>query len=367
MHLVLEQGESLDFDSAFDEMRFVLRNLSGSGGSFQIERLGSTRVPLSLRLEDEETGEIGWPDLPDTEVVDAPAGGDVFVTLAIRRPQFTQDRMEQMLAITDEHGQRIVLHVGGVTAQRGAVEGGQLRGKAGGDNPLAYAGLWIGNIAIERVSEAQMAGTETKPVRAPFTQRVLIHVNPQGQARLVKDVIQMWEEGTMQPSSIDPSYQEVAEPGRYVLITNKDLIGLYTGVVGRDGVAVGVRYSTVAYDFQDETLDFSGVFGPGGEITTAIVVPSQLPTNPFLHRYHPDHNNLDEQFLNYREEAYQVVRNMQLVFTDTDPQGGNTPGWGDSTLGGTFAESITGLHRNPIFTSGTFRLRRASTVTVLNQ
>ena len=107
--------------------------------------------------------------------------------------------------------------------------------------------------------------------------------------------------------------------------------------------------------------------GPGGEISTAIVVSPTLPTNPFLHRYHPDHNNLDEQFLNYQEEAYQVVRNMQFVFTPDDPGGINAPGWGDSTLGGTFAESITGLHRNPIFTSGTFRLRRASTVTVLNQ
>lgn len=370
MHLVLDQGESLEFSASFDQMRFVLRNLSGTNSSFQIERIGGEHVPLSLRMEDEETGDVGWPDLPNVEVVDAPAGEDVFVTLAIKRPQFTQDRMEQMIAITDEHGQRIVLHVGGNTAQRGVfddVQGGMGRGKASGDNPLAFAGLWIGDMAIEKISEAQRAGTEPKPVGSSLFQRVLIHVNPEGQARLVKDVIQMWEDGTMQPSSIDPAYQEMATPGRYVLLTNKNLIGLYSGAAGRGGVAVGVRYSTVAYDFQGETLDFSGVFGPGGEISTAIVVSPTLSTNPFLHRYHPDHDNLDEEFLNYREEAYQVVRNMQLVFTADDPRGDNAPGWGDSTVGGTFSETITGLHRNPIFTSGTFRLRRASTVTVLNQ
>lgn len=368
MHLVLDQGESLEFSAAMDQMRFVLRNLSDQNSSFQIERLGGTRVPLSLRLEDEETGEIGWPDLPDVEVLDAPAGEDVFVTLAIKRPQFTADRMEQMIAITDEHGQRIVLHVGGNTAQRGVFQtaGGPARGKAG-DSPLAFSGLWVGDISVEKVSEAQRAGTEPKAVGTALSQRVLIHVNPQGQARLVKDVIQMWEDGTMQPSSIDPAYQEVATPGRYVLLTNKNLIGLYSGAAGRDGVAVGVRFSTVAYDFDAETLDFSGVFGPGGEISTAIVVSPTLPSNPFLHRYHPDHDNLDEQFLNYREEAYQVVRNVQLVFTADDPRGDNQPGWGDSIVGGTFTETITGLHRNPIFASGTFRLRRASTVTVLNQ
>ena len=370
MHLVLDQGESLEFSTAFDQIRFVLRNLSGSDGSFQIERLGGSPVPLAMRIEDDETHEVGWPDLPAIEVVHAPAGEDVFITLALKRPLFTQDRMEQVLAITDEHGQRIELTVGGNTAQPGAAgrpAAGAVQAKAGGDNPTALAGLWIGDINIDKVSEAQRAGVEPMATGAAFRQRVLIHVNAQGQARLIKDVTQMWEDGTTQPSSVDPTYQEVATPGRYVLITNKQLLGLYSGVAGRDGVPVGLRYSTVGYDFEGELLDFSGVFGPGGEITTAIVVPPTLPTNPYLHRHHPDHNNLDEQFLNYREEAYQVVRNMQLVFTSDDPRGINSPGWGDSILGGTFSESITGLHRNPIFTSGTFHMRRASAVTVLNQ
>ena len=58
---------------------------------------------------------------------------------------------------------------------------------------------------------------------------------------------------------------------------------------------------------------------------------------------------------------------MQFLFTPYNQSSNTSQSWSNSTLGGTFAESITGLHRNPIFTSGTFRLRRASTVTVLNQ
>lgn len=373
MDLVLDQGESLEFGRTFDQMRFVLRNQSGTDGSFQLQRLGNEQVPLTIRVEDEETHEVGWPDLPMVEVLPAPAGKDVFVTIAIKRAQFIHDRMEQMVAVTDENGQRIVLHVGGNAALAGALSRPARDGmqpKAGGDNPVALAGLWIGTVKIKKVSEAQQAGTEPMSVGQSFDQRVLIHVNSQGQARLLKDVIQMWEDGTMQPSAIDPTYSEVATPGRYVLLTNKNLIGLYSGVAGRDGKAVGLRYSTVAYDFDGELLDFAGVFGPGGAVSTTIVVSPTLATNPFLHRYHPDHDNKDEQFLNYQEEAYQVVRNMQFIFTTDDPDapGGVTqPGWGDSTLGGTFNESITGLHRNTIFTSGTFRLQRASTVTVLNQ
>src|SRR5690606_28427814 len=120
--------------------------------------------------------------------------------------------------------------------------------------------------------------------------------------RLLKDVIQMWEDGTSVPSSVDPNFNVVDQPGRYVLVTNKDSIGLYTGAANRDGVSVGVRYSTIGYDFEGEMLDFVGTFGTGGEISTAIVLDPDLPTNPFLHRYHPDHDNLDEQFLNPQQE-----------------------------------------------------------------
>jgi len=35
-------------------------------------------------------------------------------------------------------------------------------------------------------------------------------------------------------------------------------------------------------------------------------------------------------------------------------------------VGGVFSESITGLHKNAIFASGLFRMRRVSAVPVLN-
>jgi hypothetical protein len=102
-------------------------------------------------------------------------------------------------------------------------------------------------------------------------------------------------------------------------------------------------------------------------LSVSIVVGTELPTNPFLHRYHPDHDNKDAEFLNFRAEAYQVVRSVQLVFSTEDPLGREPPGWGDSIVGGAFSEAITGLHKNAIFTSGNFRLRRVSAVATLNQ
>lgn len=363
MQVVLDQGESLEFSAALEEVRLVLRNFSNVPGSFQIARSGGDTMPLLYRNEDPETGEIAWPALRESLTIDAPVDADVFVTLAVDRRAFSQSRMDQVLTVTDEQGTRVELYVGGNTIQPFT---GSRNAKAGAEG---FAGLWIGNILIDKVSEAQQAGTTPTETQREFPLRVLLHVDNSGQARLLKDVIQMWEEGTRVPSGLDPAFFEVGQPGRYVLVTDKDLIGLFEGAATRDGRSVGVRYSTVAYDFAGETLDLEGDFGPERTLQAAVVLEPELPTNPFKHRYHPDHDNLDEQFLNYREEAYRVVRDMQFVFTPDDPRRGpNTgPGWGETRVGGVFEESIIGLHRNPIFVSGRFELRRVSAVPVLNQ
>jgi len=281
-----------------------------------------------------------------------------------------------VLEVTDEFGERILVHVGANTlqpfvaptpAERITANGGGAKVAAEEESPGRLAGLWIGEVEINAVSQSQMAGVIPEPVARPFSQRFLIHVDSAGQARLLKDVIQMWEDGTQMPSATNPDFTEVETPGRYVLVTDEALLGLFSGAINRDGVQVGQRFSTVAYDFEGDSQLFDGRFQPGDQISTTLVIGSELPTNPFLHRFHPDHDNRDAQFLNFRQEAYQVVREMRLILEEQDPRGTNPPGWGETLVGGFFEESITGLHKNTIFTSGEFRMRRISSVPVLNQ
>lgn len=365
MQVVLDQGEGLEFTAALQEITLVLRNFSGATGSFQLERVGGDTLPLLYKNEDPETGEIAWPELRDTLTLDAPANTDIFLTLAVDRARFSASRMEQVFALKDEQGTRVLLFAGGNTIQP-FVAANKRKGlpKAVAEG---YAGLWVGEISVDKVSEAQQGGTTPTPTVRTFSQRVLMHVDNAGQVRLLKDVIQMWQEGTTQPSALDPTLEEVAQPGRFVLITDKNLVGLYRGATTRDGASVGLRYSTIAYDFVGDELEMDGDFGGDRTLQAAVVIEPDLPTNPFLHKYHPDHNNLDEQFLNYREEAFRVVRDMQFVFAPQPPADDPAPGWGDTRVGGDFAESIVGLHRNPIFVSGRFELRRVSAVPVLNQ
>ncbi|MEM9234883.1 MAG: hypothetical protein AAGA69_11695, partial [Pseudomonadota bacterium] len=150
-----------------------------------------------------------------------------------------------------------------------------------------YAGLWLGSIFVTGVSEAQLAGVTPLPVSRPFVQKLLIHVDANGQARLLKEVVQMAQPAVLAPVPDDPNNLEIIEPGREVLVTDDSLLPNFEGLSVRDGQGVGVRHSTTSYDFEDQFLDFAGAFNTAGVLSVTLDLPSEFPTNPFLHRYHP--------------------------------------------------------------------------------
>ena len=180
----------------------------------------------------------------------------------------------------------------------------------------------------------------------------------------------MWQEGTYAPDPENPEYLEVDVPGNYVLLTDETLVPNYSGVSIRSGQQAGIRYSTIAYDFLGDELEMSGDFEVGSSLNVSLLVDSEMPTNPFYHKYHPDHDNLDAQFLNFKQEAFQVTREMQFQFSPNNPSYPavqDPPGWGYQQMGGVFRESISGLHKNTIFIEGEFRLQRVAATAILNQ
>jgi hypothetical protein len=190
---------------------------------------------------------------------------------------------------------------------------------------------------------------EVGAVASPFQFRILLHEGGDGKVRLLKDVIQMWKDGVN------------GEPGRYVLLTDDTLIPRFKGVSLRDGEVVGKRISTVAYDFQGETLAMDGTMG--SVLTAEIALAPGAPTNPFRHRYHPDHDNLGPDYKTPKPEAYAVTRHLHLSFGGA---GGTGLGDGFSSVAGTYREQVTGLHKNPIVSAGTFVLRHVSSIEELN-
>ena len=106
----------------------------------------------------------------------------------------------------------------------------------------------------------------------------------------------------------------------------------------------------------------TGSLSPTGSLSFACLLGYDDDTNPFVHRYHPDHDNLDPLFstkLVAGKESYTVNRAISLTFATSLP-GVTDPAWGVTMLGGTYSETVTGLRATAMTTAGTFILYRVN-------
>ena len=112
----------------------------------------------------------------------------------------------------------------------------------------------------------------------------------------------------------------------------------------------------------------TGSLAPTGTLSFTVPLGYDSDSNPFVHRYHPDHDNLDPLFgtkLAAGKESWTVNRAITMTFATSLP-GVTDPAWGVSMLGGTYSETVTGLRAAAISTSGTFILYRVATSAALN-
>jgi hypothetical protein len=228
---------------------------------------------------------------------------------------------------------------------------------------LSEGGLWAGTVTVSKVSEAANPTNVSTPTPAAgeFTFRIIVHVDDTGAAKLLQSV------AIMQVQPVTDSGGTLITPARYVLITDEELIPQYTGVSMRDGAVAGRRITAPSFAFGDPIP----MTAPSAQVLEAGIVTANLdPRNPFLHRFHPDHDNLNERYdpivsaQNF--ETYDFTRTVRLEFEDEDPDAINLPSWGYELKGGTYRETISGVHRNDIVVEGTFQLSRVSDVLELN-
>ncbi len=354
-------GDGLDFGATVDRLRLTLSNRSRSEpiGSVTLRLLPNGAGEIAYLETDTTENEVNWIDL--TDPVEFPldsaleAGQSVDVVLGAQRANMSSV-YEALLEVTDGAGTRVRVPVEATT------DGGGESLIGGGT-----AGLWVGNALIDAVAEVESGNPALlTPADSVFALRLLIHVDGKtGTPRLLKEAIQMWEDG-------DPQ-------GRMVLVSDHGLLSSYEGSILRDGVQVGVRVSTAGFDFVGDQLDMTGSFGAvGTSLTATIDLPWNHPTNPFYHRYHPEHDGecaCDEIFPPGDElddcqancatrERYGIRRTVTLSFEDCP----DDPG---ATCNGTYAERFEGfegggLHSEALAVSGTFSLSRVSTIDALN-
>lgn len=354
-----EFGTGLDFGPALRQQRLHLRNRTTGVRRVEVRLQGAPPGVLAWRQWNVAEGYV-WPEVPSDFELSLPAGGEDTLTFGVRRGAMTGP-WQAWFEVRDGAG---TLWRVPVSAERPA--SGQGQAAAG-----QFGGLWMGNALVNGVAEVNRDPTTVTPTQQPFPLRLLVHVDATGQARLLKEVIQLWEDGTYRTQA--DGTQVVDVPGRYVLVTDETLIGEFSGAGLRDGVPVGHRLSSAGLEFDGgptQALPMDGRFTPGGKLTTLILQEGDAPTNPFKHKYHPDHDNLDPRFEPLASEkaleSFTVRRDLELEFTTTAPGSRDDPALGHDRLEGVYRETLTGLHRHPIRVAGTFRLQRLTEITDLN-
>ena len=103
----------------------------------------------------------------------------------------------------------------------------------------------------------------------------------------------------------------------------------------------------------------------GGTAVFTVGLGYNASTNPFLHTYHPDHDNWDARYetvLPNGRESYTVSRVITLAFSAVLPSAISDLDWGVTTLGGTYSEVISGLRFQDVGVSGSFILHQVSEV-----
>jgi len=377
VRLEIDHRSGLDFGTDIPEEELRIHNDSPFPKQIQIRTRSSEPspvgedhpavagdVPLLYWDWDPPTSTNGWVPLTQPITKTLEAGEEWRVRLAVRRNELTPGNgpteaiYQSLLQISDD--ERLSTYTVGVRAQADRMQG-----------------LWVGSALITHVSQPSslVAPTNPLPTNVEFPLRLILHVDTNQQVRLLDEVIQMWKEGSYTTNQaelkIDNEWvKTVDEPGRYVWITDDTLLSQFSGSALRDGESVGRRISSIAFGLDRPQLmngTSSSTFGTSGtQISCIMTQRFDHPLNPFLHRYHPDHNNKTDrgEALPDGEESFTIVREIRMIFEDLRDVGLLESG--DRKIGGVWEEQIDGLRHQTIHSKGSFRLHRLSEVGVLN-
>lgn len=186
-------------------------------------------------------------------------------------------------------------------------------------------------------------------VASPFQMRLIVH-NDGTNAKLLQKVF------------VGPG-----AASNMVVTTRENLLS-------QSKLADARRVSSVHFPTSQGNIpwNFSGSMQPGGSMSVTVPLSyDDQASNPFLHTYHPDHDNLDAQFsttLAQGIESYGVTRQITLSFT-APADNFNSLTQGSQDLSGDYAEVITfqgrGTQTRQYNVLGSFSLKRISDISTL--
>ena len=341
--------------------------------------LDDQALPLKIAEFDPRVATT-WRDLPNGFGLSPQVGSRKTLRLAAARARIPGLLYQGILKVQSGG----TLHRIPITVDRDEANVAAVEGK-----PFNPVGLWLGTVSITHVSEVnglttnyvvnlvtntvngvarivEIASTEVRnvavgsrptPVRDSFDLPILLHADTNGVLRLLQQVTLL---------STPPALGSSNPGGEPVLLTDSASFSRYRGVSMRGRDLVGRRFSTPFYPMvRTNGIPFDGTLALGASVSASWALPADAPVNPFKHRYHPDHDNLDTSFRVYRQEAYPVRRTVRLIIPEGQGSATN-PAMGQEELEGVYEEAVEGLHRTTITARGSFRVKRILAVGALD-
>jgi hypothetical protein len=287
-------------------------------------------VPLTQRVFNSSTNSYTETPMGGSFTVTIAASGRTTLDFGIDRSQMNGNAdafYASILRFTDTAGlSDVSLPVSGQTA--------------------STAGLWLVNTQVSQVDSTVSGSGSSTP--QPFPLLFLAHVDSAGTARLLSEAFVGKLSTTGNPLGI--------------CISESRVLGFSASDLKP------VRYFASQMPTSITSITGTGTMATGSTLSWTIPIAFNEPTNPFVHNYHPDHDNLDAkgQALVAGQESFTIGRNCQFTFTAAPPDGKYVAGWGTTVLGGTYLESISGLHKQVLQVRGTFRMQRLSEIAAID-
>ncbi|MGK0238289.1 MAG: hypothetical protein ACI92G_001754 [Candidatus Pelagisphaera sp.] len=342
------------------------------GSTYRVRITNNTDAELTVSLagldsEAAPSGQVAVVDAPEILV----RGALDLTTLKHPFTRLSNSDSSWTLAAKGEEGSAVQVVLGldrsTMTGAEGDLYAGLLRftdslGYAQYDLPVSaekgdFSGLWVGEALVSQVrhnlgfydrsaEEAILTGTDTSIGDVPrgFRLRLIVHVAADGTAKLLQRVY----------SGIDDALNPV--------------LTTLEGNLSADSLSLARRISAPNLPWTEGNLPWSlsgGTFDLGQSLTTTVDVgPDDQRSNPFLHAYHPDHDNRNATFDGAAEagtESFGISRALSLAFsTPSDDFSAQTAS--SIEMGGTYSETITlsGADSKTYEAQGAFLLTRLS-------
>jgi hypothetical protein len=338
VEISISNGSGLDFGRTGSTITVRLLNRSSTVSTVTIAPVASANaptgqeditaaVPITRRVFN--AGTASWTetaiDADFTEVVGANAA--VELSFGIDRAAMTGSSnafFASLLRLTDSANLYDILLP--VTARKASL-----------------AGLWLGDAVVGGV-QSKTAGYTGTATAQTYNLRYIVHVDDAGNARVLSQVY------LGQLAGATP------QPG---ICTAESALSVADKASARRIVAAHLPL--------DRVLD-GGTMALGGSMNCTITTPFDDPTSPFVHQYHPDHDNKSGTTpLEAGQESYDLSRAVTFAISAAAPAGVSATGYGASVIAGNYTEVLTGLRKDSVTVTGTFSLRRVSEIGTLTR